>query len=76
MNALRRRHLEAILCQLEISKVQLIDMQEDELAARDNIPKEMEGGPIWARANKYVQDIRLAVERLEDAIAAVQEALD
>lgn len=74
MNVLRRRRLEMIGYQLEIATVQLIDIQEDEIAARDNVPQEMEGSPIYARANKYVMDLQQAIESLQAALAAIQEA--
>lgn len=36
----------------------------------------MEGSPIYARANKYVTDLEQAIESLEAALAAIQEARD
>ena len=75
MNVLRKKHLGQIADQLDILRAALEDIKTDEEIALDNIPDGLRDGPIYARAKKACVDLKNAIDHLDDAITAIEEAV-
>ena len=74
MNALRSRTLGQIADHLDVFRASLEDIKVDEEAARDNIPEGLRDSPVYYRAKKACADLSRAIDNLDDAVTAIQEA--
>lgn len=74
MNALRSKTLGQIVDHLDVFRASLQDIMMDEETARDNIPEGLRESSIYARAKKACADLSRAIDNLDDAITAIEEA--
>ena len=74
MNDRRRKRLNEIMDHIEVHKVEVEDLLEDELYEERTIPEELHDSSIYARVHKTVCDLQEALKALNALLDALAEA--
>jgi prefoldin subunit 5 len=76
MNNPRRKALEAVIAAIEEAKETLETLKEEEEESRDNIPENLQGSERYEKADNACDCLDTAASNLEDAIGAINEAIE
>ena len=76
MNKLRRKSLEEIVNKIEVIKMELELLLEDEEEYRDNIPENLQGSARYEKADEACNNMEDALSCLDEAIENIQTAIE
>ena len=74
MNKVRRQALKEILTKLEDIKEDILELRDEEQEYYDNIPESLQGGKKALGAENTISNMDEAIDSLEEAARAVDEA--